>query len=254
MQVRQTSTLPQGVRERAWTWGRELGLRPSFPNNLLCDLSKSLSLRLSFTIYEVSIVIPTGFVLRTGLTGQSKSEQIFSFLCFTTSSRANPLLRPCPCLLRMAAAGWKGGGVSLQNQILGLAFQPPAPSDPIYAASQAQEEVRNPFFPPSSHLAGGYSSLKTVMWLQWLVARLQRMHLRLRLGLDFEKMSFSSPLCCSAMSQIALGSKSSRHTCGLVVSRGTAICHNRSLLRHLVYLSGLTTIDSSYLLALCHLS
>ena len=80
------------------------------------------------------------------------------------------------------------------------------------------------------------------------------MHLRLRLGLDFEKISFSSPLCFSAMSQIALGSKSSRHTCGLVVSGSTTICHNRSLLRHLVYLSGLTTTDSSYPLALCHVS
>lgn len=80
-----------------------------------------------------------------------------------------------------------------------------------------------PSSPPSSHLAGGYSSLEKVVWLQWLVARLQRRPLKLRLGLVLGKVSFNAPLDHLPVAPASLRCKSSSHTCDLVVTHSTTI-------------------------------
>lgn len=89
------------------------------------------------------------------------------------------------------------------------------------------------------------------MWLQWLMARLWKRPLRLRLGLELRKESFSAHLDFSPLAPVSLGGKSSSHTCGLVVTYSTTGCIHESFLSHLVHLCGLTTNENLHSLASC---
>lgn len=137
-----------------------------------------------------------------------------------------PFPRPCPCLLRVVAVHWKEEvflsrvrfSVWLPN------FQPQV--TPFLQQARHRRKQGIPSFPPSSHLAGSYSSLEKVMWLQWLVARPYRRPLRLKV----RKGELQCSLEHLPMAPASLRYMSSSNSSNLVVTGRSIYCINGTIL------------------------
>lgn len=137
-----------------------------------------------------------------------------------------PFPRPCPCLLRVVAVHWKEEvflsrvrfSVWLPN------FQPQV--TPFLQQARHRRKQGIPSFPPSSHLAGTYSSLEKVMWLQWLVARPYRRPLRLKV----RKGELQCSLEHLPMAPASLRYMSSSNSSNLVVTGRSIYCINGTIL------------------------